>query len=1141
MRPRPPSLRLRLYQLVAVVAVPLVLLSAGVVCTKYLADRDHAAQRAEAVAHGLALTVEGELHMRVAVLQMLAASRDLADGDLAAFRGRAAALLARDDPGGTIVLLREDGQEVMNLALPPGAPLPVRRQQDSLRQVFATGAPVISDVFPSAAQHRPVVSVDVPVKRADGSVSLVLALTPAPQAFEAAIQRQNPPPGWVVSVLDRHGVAVARMPNPERFVGKPTSPTFLPVLLAGESGVADTTSLEGTPLLSAWSRPGPSGWSVAVGIPRAAFYAPLWWALGLTLGLSALLLLAALALASLLAARIARPIRALADIAAMEGVPQADRFSLGLREADATAVSLAAAFRNRDEAEAALRESQAELHSIVDSAAEGIIVARADGRITSVNRAALRMFGYDVAEELVGHDLGVLMNATDAARYTSYLTRRGSGGQPRVIGMPGRELTAARRDGSTFLIDLSVASFDAGGQCYLTGIVRDATARKQAEADLRTNEARLRLVQQVGGIAYVDLRLPEATGIVSAAYVTLYGLPPGITQITEAEWLGFLHPDDRDRVTAEIGALKAGGEPLATEFRIRRTDGAVRWIAMRGEAFFNDDGQPLRLISAQQDITEIVAAREEQASRTAELERRVAERTAALAEAEARFRAIFDSQMQIIGLLAPDGTVLEANRTALETGDVSHQRVVGRPFWELGWWPETERGRLRQEIAEAAQGAVIRRDARIVGAGGRGLWIDFSLKPVRDAAGRIVWIIPEGRDITEQRNLAAQLVQAQKVQALGQLASGIAHDFNNILQAVEGAATLIERRPEDVERTRRLARMAIDATARGGSITQRLLSFARRGEMRTEVLPAADLLGNIREVLAHTLGTMISVQCVVPPGVPPLVADRGQLETALLNLGTNARDAMPQGGTLTLAAEAASVADDADRPTGLPAGAYVRLSVTDTGAGMDAATLAQATEAFFTTKPAGQGTGLGLPMVKAFAEQSGGALTIASTPGVGTTVTLWLPQAGDAHAGAPGQTHRKAALDTSARVLLVDDDDMVRETLAAQLEDLGFGIVMASNGAEAIALLQADAAVDALVSDLSMPEMDGVTTIHKALALRPGLRCFLLTGYVGERATLAAGNAFTLVRKPISAEALAARIEAGLETTHREKAVSGPG
>jgi PAS domain S-box-containing protein len=581
------------------------------------------------------------------------------------------------------------------------------------------------------------------------------------------------------------------------------------------------------------------------------------------------------------------------------------------------------------------------------------------------------------------------------------------------------------------------------------------------------------------------------------------------------------------------------GDTLACEFRIYRPDGALRWVAMRAEAFLGHDGRPVRVVTAQQDITDIVAAREAQAARQEELERAVAERTAALAEAKARFRGIFDSQFAFIGLLAPDGAILEVNRTALEAGGLTRDEVIGRRFWETPWFPAGERDQLRQDLEAAAKGGLVRRDMENQVAGGGMIWVDFSLKPVHDpATGKLMWVIAEGRDLTEKRVLAGKLAQAQKVQALGQLASGIAHDFNNILQAVSGAAMLIERRPEDHDRTRRLAHTAIDAAARGASITQRLLSFVRRGEVRTDVIAIAELLASVREVLAHTLGTGITVRDVVPSAVPPVMADRGQLETALVNLGTNARDAMRDGGTLTLAAAAEHVAAGDRHPAGLAPGDYVRLSVADTGTGMDAATLARTTEAFFTTKPPGEGTGLGLAMVKSFAEQSGGALSIVSTQGVGTTVVFWLRQAvADAARTPPDEAAGRVTVAAPSRVLLVDDDDLVRETLAAQLEDAGFATLVAANGTEALALIEAGEVINALVSDLSMPGLNGVVTIQRARALRPGLPCFLLTGYVGERAALAADDAFTLVRKPVGGRLLAARIEAALEAGRTTRTV----
>jgi signal transduction histidine kinase len=396
-------------------------------------------------------------------------------------------------------------------------------------------------------------------------------------------------------------------------------------------------------------------------------------------------------------------------------------------------------------------------------------------------------------------------------------------------------------------------------------------------------------------------------------------------------------------------------------------------------------------------------------------------------------------------------------------------------------------------------------------------------------------IYASGRDIIDERaskkHLEAveeHLRQAQKVQAIGQLAGGIAHDFNNILQAVSGAARLIERQAENLDKTRHFARMVIAAADRGASITHRLLAFARRGELRPGAINTADLLYGLSEVLVHTLGTTITVGVVIPPDVPALLADRAQLETAIINLGTNARDAMPKGGTLTLCAEAERVGEDERHPAGLVPGDYVRLSVVDTGTGMDAATLARVGEPFFTTKPPGRGTGLGMAMAKGLAEQSGGGLSIDSAEGKGTTVTLWLPQADDMVARLRTDEDGAPAVIGAARVMVVDDDDLVRESVAEQLEAEGFAALAAASGVEALALLASGEVVDALVSDLSMPGMNGLVTIEKVREMRPRLPCFLLTGYTGDGSALSGDGSFTLIRKPVSGRALVTQIAARL-------------
>jgi signal transduction histidine kinase/ActR/RegA family two-component response regulator len=365
----------------------------------------------------------------------------------------------------------------------------------------------------------------------------------------------------------------------------------------------------------------------------------------------------------------------------------------------------------------------------------------------------------------------------------------------------------------------------------------------------------------------------------------------------------------------------------------------------------------------------------------------------------------------------------------------------------------------------------------------------------------------------------AKLAQAQRMEALGQLAGGIAHDFNNVLQAVIGGLSLIERRAGDKEAVKQLARLADDAAQRGASITGRLLTFARRGALRAEPVPPMLLLESLHEILAHTLGVGITTRIVADHDLPALMADKAQLETVLVNLAVNARDAMPDGGTLLLAATAEAVLEKA-HAADLAPGEYLRLSVTDTGTGMSAATLERVSEPFFTTKPIGQGTGLGLAMARGFARQSGGGFKIESAPNRGTTVTLWFPKASDVEgATEPAMANSAVASAIPAHVLIVDDDAMVRQVLVGQLEEQGYCVSQASNALEALAKIENGAAVDLLISDFAMPGMNGLTLIKQARRRQPDLPALLLTGYADASVRLAvedteAGNT-ALLRKPV--------------------------
>jgi signal transduction histidine kinase len=513
-----------------------------------------------------------------------------------------------------------------------------------------------------------------------------------------------------------------------------------------------------------------------------------------------------------------------------------------------------------------------------------------------------------------------------------------------------------------------------------------------------------------------------------------------------------------------------------------------------------------------------------------------------LIDSQQTLAVTLENMSQGIAMIRADGSVPVVNRRAIELLGLPPELMAGRVMLQdvVDW--QMANGEFGDEASRDPTLARLLRDKGT---------------PLRDYAyertrpnGTVLevrsQILPDGgvvctyTDITGRKANEAALAEAQaraahaeRMQALGQLAGGIAHDFNNILQAVQGAASLIDRRAAgDDESTRRFARMILEATGRGASITRRLLAFARRGELRAEPVDPEALLHDLRDVLSHTLGAAISVTVDSAGDLPAVLADKGQLETALVNLATNARDAMPNGGTLRFAGATEILADGAVHEAELRPGRYVRLTISDDGTGMDRAMLARASEPFFTTKPIGQGTGLGLSMVKGFTEQSGGGMAIDSAPGQGTVVTLWLPavdQADTAPANC-GPAPARTPADRPRRVVLVDDEAMVRDTLAAGLTDAGYAVIVRESGSEALDLLRSAEAVDVLVCDLSMPGMDGLTVIQEAQRLRPGLPAVLLTGYTGHGAQLAVGRAlersFTLVRKPVLAGQLSDRIEA---------------
>jgi CheY-like chemotaxis protein len=374
---------------------------------------------------------------------------------------------------------------------------------------------------------------------------------------------------------------------------------------------------------------------------------------------------------------------------------------------------------------------------------------------------------------------------------------------------------------------------------------------------------------------------------------------------------------------------------------------------------------------------------------------------------------------------------------------------------------------------------------------------------IRDEDGHLIGFAKITRDITERREAQlaleearARFVQSQKMETVGQLTGGIAHDFNNLLAVVLGNLDLARKRLPDDLKLRQLIENSLEAAKRGASLTQRMLAFARRQELRMEPVDVPERVRNMAELLQGSIGPDIQINTQFPLRIRPAVVDANQLELAILNLAVNARDAMSEGGTLTIAAQDVRIGQN--DPSGLKPGEYICLSVTDTGEGMDEETLKRAAEPFFTTKGIGKGTGLGLSMIHGFAEQSEGRLVLKSVKGKGTTAELWLPVADQVVQPGPEPeplAPRQKRASRKLCVLVVDDDPLVLMNTAAMLEDLGHEVLEAISGEQALRMLRRGNGVDLVITDQLMPGMTGSQLIAVIRSERPELPIILATGY----------------------------------------------
>ena len=531
-----------------------------------------------------------------------------------------------------------------------------------------------------------------------------------------------------------------------------------------------------------------------------------------------------------------------------------------------------------------------------------------------------------------------------------------------------------------------------------------------------------------------------------------------------------------------LATAEQEGRFEAEGWRVRK-DGTHFWANVVIDPIRDPSGQLIGFAKVTRDLTDRRAAQE------------------ALRKSEERFRMLVESVTDYaIYMLDPVGTITSWNSGAERAKGYKAEEILGENFARF----YTEEDRIAGLPSRALHGA--ERDGRYESEGwrirkdGTRFWANAVIDAIRDSTGKLIGFAKVTRDLTERResqqaleDARVAIMQAQKMDAIGKLTGGVAHDFNNLLAVIVGSLDLARMRLASGGEVERFLDNAMAAAERGATLTQRMLAFARRQELKLQSVDCLGLVQGMADMLQSTIGPSVTIDTLLPANLPPAYADPAQLELALLNLAVNARDAMPEGGRIIIEASEMLTAEGA--LPGLGAGAYVKLSVVDDGEGMDAATLERAREPFFTTKGVGKGTGLGLSMVHGFAEQCGRALTIESVVGLGTTVSLWLPVSQHAAEDAvDSDMESTEEAETPLVILAVDDDNLVLMNTAGMLEDLGHTVFQAGSATDALRMLQ-QSRVDMVVTDHAMPGMTGAQLADAIEQAHPGLPVIIITGF----------------------------------------------
>jgi PAS domain S-box-containing protein len=762
----------------------------------------------------------------------------------------------------------------------------------------------------------------------------------------------------------------------------------------------------------------------------------------------------------------------------------------------------------RHEIDKAMRQSEEQLRAIFDSVVDGVSVNDQEGKLIEVNRAMCERLGY-TREQLLTMTV-MEINSPESAAGIPGRIEQFMGGGIHVF-----EVTHIRRDGTEIPIEASGRRIEFRGRPAILSVQRDITERKRSEEGLRDQA---RFMQELLDAIPIPITAKGRDGrlkLANAAFTAGPGRPreaivgKTIGELGQAE--SAMHAE-HDRHVLQNGAVRAYEADFAF------ADGTMRRHLLTKAPLRSHDGAVTGVVTAAIDISDRF-----------EMEQ-------ALRLSEERFRTLFEFAGDAIFISDSTGRFIEVNQTACERLGYLKEELLGLTVTDIDksspadGFDEALNGIL-EKGSLSFESALTRRDGTVIPVEMLSTTIDLS-------GNRVVLSI--ARDISERREAEAertaledQLRQAQKMEGIGRLAGGIAHDFNNLLTAIRGSASLALTALPPGEGPREDLEQIEQAADRAAGLTRQLLAFARRTVLQPEVVDLGAIARHVEPMLRRLIGEDVTLVTIAADGAGRVLADPGQLEQVIVNLAVNARDAMPDGGALTIEIAEIAAADAPELPTGSwPAGPVVTLSVTDTGLGMDADTLDRVFEPFFTTKGPDKGTGLGLAQVYGIVRASGGTVTARSEPGRGSTFTVCLPRIEAVATGPKSPPATAIAGTRTGTILVVEDDAGVRRFTSRVLEAAGYSVHTASDGRAAIEVAR-DVQVQLLLTDVVMPGLSGRDVATRLAAIQPGIRVLYMSGHtekgIVHDGVLEPGIHF--LAKPFTSEDLLAAVDAAVAQT----------